>query len=231
MENKTAFLLDADETVLDFIRSSKESFLSAMCTAGLSAIEGEYALFKRINDGLWREYERGEVSKARLVVERFARLFEQTGVSADPASVNRIYFTTLSRTGYLLPGADEFLTALSACGKVFLVTNGTPAAQYGRLDALGIRGRFDGIFVSDEIGYAKPDRRFYEYVFSRTGLCAEDCLVIGDSLSSDIRGANNAGIESIWYAPNGGKPEGAVPDHIARSYTDILSVVKDRIKR
>ena len=187
-----------------------------MRTAGLSAIEGEYALFKRINDGLWREYERGEVSKARLVVERFARLFGQTGVSADPASVNRIYFTTLSRTGYLLPGADEFLTALSACG---------------RLDALGIRGRFDGIFVSDEIGYAKPDRRFYEYVFSHTGLCAEDCLVIGDSLSSDIRGANNAGIESIWYAPNGGKPEGAVPDHIARSYTDILSVVKDRIKR
>ena len=109
-------------------------------------------------------------------------------------------------------------------GRVFLITNGTPAAQYGRLDALGIRSLFDGIFVSDEIGFAKPDPRFFGYVLSAAGAAREDCIVIGDSLTSDIAGANAAGIYSVWYAPQG-EPCGAAPDAVARSYAEVLSAV------
>ena len=158
------FLLDADETVLDFVRSSQESLRHTMGALSLP-YDGEiYRLYKQINDGVWAEYERGEITKARLHILRFSRFFERLGVTADAERANAVYFEKLCRTGFLLPGADAFLRELRARGRVFLITNGTPAAQYGRLDSLGIRGQFDGIFISDEIGFAKPDPRFFELV-------------------------------------------------------------------
>ena len=221
---KTDILLDADETILDFVRSSKESLSAAMREAGLPYAETDFSVYKRINDAIWREYERGEITKARLSVGRFARFFAEKGIDGDPALLNALYFSKLCRTGYLLDGAAEFLARLKERGRVFLITNGTPAAQYGRLDALGIRSLFDGIFVSDEIGFAKPDPRFFGYVLSAAGAAREDCIVIGDSLTSDIAGANAAGIYSVWYAPQG-EPCGAAPDAVARSYAEVLSAV------
>lgn len=221
---KNNILLDADQTILDFVRSSKESLAAAMREAKLPYAEADFAVYKRINDTIWREYERGEITKARLSVGRFARFFAEKGIDGDPALLNALYFSKLCRTGYLLDGAAEFLARLKERGRVFLITNGTPAAQYGRLDALGIRSLFDGIFVSDEIGFAKPDPRFFGYVLSAAGAAREDCIVIGDSLTSDIAGANAAGIYSVWYAPQG-EPCGAAPDAVARSYAEVLSAV------
>lgn len=219
------YLLDADETILDFLRSSRESFAQAMAWAGMERLASDYEKFRAVNDALWKAYERGEVTKSRLVVERFARFFAAEGVEADAAAVNGRYFGTLCATGYLLPGAAEFLRELRARGKVYLITNGTPAAQYGRLDALGIRGDFDGIFVSDEIGFAKPDVRFFEYVFAHAPARREDCIVIGDSLSSDIAGARGAGVPSILYAPRG-VPDGAeAADYVTHSYRQIIEIL------
>lgn len=219
------FLLDADETILDFVRSSRESLRAAMREAGLPYAEEDFSVYKDINDGVWREYERGALTKPRLVVERFARFFSAKGIEADPAAVNALYFARLCRTGYLFDGAEAFLHALQERGKVFLITNGTPAAQYGRLRAVGLLNAFDGIFVSDEIGFAKPDARFFSFVLGSTNLAPEECIVIGDSLSSDIAGANASGILSVWYAPRGGEPRGARPDAVARSYAEVLSAV------
>lgn len=220
------FLLDADETILDFVRSSRESFFSAMRELGLLFGESEFLQFKAINDGLWREYEQGAVTKPQLMKERFARLFAALGVCADAVQANTLYFTKLCGRGYLLPGAEEFLHSLKECGRIFLITNGTPAAQYGRLRSLGLEHFFDGIFISDEIGFSKPDARFFAYVLDKAGLKSRECVVIGDSLTSDIRGANNAGIQSIWYNPKGKTAEGARPDHVAQSYGEILCLVR-----
>lgn len=220
------FLLDADETILDFVRSSRESFFIAMQKLGLLLGENEFLQFKAINDGLWREYEQGTVTKPQLMKERFARLFAALGVNADAVQANTLYFTTLCGRGYLLPGAEDFLHSLKGCGKIFLITNGTPAAQYGRLRSLGLEHFFDGIFISDEIGFSKPDARFFAYVLDKEGLQRGECAVIGDSLTSDIRGANNAGILSIWYNAKGKIAEGAHPDHTARSYAKILEIVR-----
>lgn len=218
-------LLDADETILDFPRSSEESFRFAMQAAGIPAAGGAFEEFKAINDSLWKEYERGEITKSRLVVERFVRFFARKGIQADAAAVNKLYFDKLCGMGYLLAGAREFLDALKERGKVYLITNGTPPAQYGRLDSLGIRSMFDGIFVSDEIGAAKPSRAFFDHVLASVGCRPEECIVIGDSLSSDIAGAVGAGIPCIWYAPSGAGASGMKPDHIARSYAEVLHFV------
>ncbi len=222
---RTDYLLDADETILDFPRSSRESFAWAMERAGLSALAPAFEKFRAVNDALWKEYEKGTMPKARLVVERFSRFFAGEGVQADAAAVNALYFGKLCSTGYLLPGAEGFLRALRARGKVYLITNGTPAAQYGRIDSLGIRGLFDGIFVSDEIGFAKPSVRFFEYVFAHAPTARERCVVIGDSLSSDIAGAKNAGVPSILYAPHG-TPKGAeAANYVTHSYMQILEIL------
>lgn len=222
---KKNFLLDADETVLDFVRTSRESLRRAMRELGLPFSEEDYALYKRINDGLWREYERGGISKPVLMRERFALYFSALGLQGDAEAANRVYFENVCRTGYLLEGAEDFLHALKGRGRVFLITNGTAAAQYGRLDALGIRGLFDGIYVSDEVGYAKPDPRFFAAVLRGAGLKREECVVIGDSPTSDIKGANNAGIPCIWYDVQGRRAEGAVPDRTAHSYREILDII------
>ena len=219
------YLLDADETVLDFVRSSRESLLYAMRELGLPCKEGDFALYKSVNDGVWREYEQGKLTKKQLMRLRFVRFLELLGLRADAETLNAVYFEKLSHTGYLLDGAAEFLRELKKRGKIFLITNGTPAAQYGRLESLGLRGIFDGIFVSDEVGYATPDRRFFEYVLENAGIAREDCAVIGDSLTSDVAGAANAGIVSVWYDPQGKPAAGIKPDYTAQSYAELLAVL------
>lgn len=218
------FLLDADETILDFVRSSKESLAAAMREIGVPYDDSMYDEYKRINDGVWREYEQGKLTKPALMRERFTRFFAHLGISADEEAANGSYFAHICRTGYLLDGAMDFLDALKARGRIFLVTNGTPAAQYGRLASLGLENFFDGIYISDEIGYKKPDRRFFDLLIEREGLNRENCLVIGDSLTSDIAGANNAGLLCVWYDPSGKAAEGAKPDFIAKSYDEILRI-------
>ncbi len=221
------FLLDADETVLDFIRSSRESLRFMMQALSLPYREEDFALYKRINDGVWREYEQGAVTKKRLHTLRFERFFAQRGICADAERANEVYFTKLCGTGYLLPGAEAFLRELRRRGSVLLITNGTPQAQYGRLDALGIRSLFAGIYVSDEIGFAKPDPRFFAHVLASAGVGAGRCLVIGDSLTSDIAGANAAGIPCIWYDPQRKEAAGAVPSAVAYSYEEIVKIVDE----
>ena len=107
-----SFLLDADETILDFVRSSKESLAAAMREIGVPYKESRYDDYKRINDAVWREYEQGKLTKPALMRERFSRFFAQCGIKADPDEANRVYFGYICRTGYLLNGAKEFLDAL-----------------------------------------------------------------------------------------------------------------------
>lgn len=225
------FLLDADETILDFARSSEESLAEAMRSFGLPYRAEDFAVYKKINDGIWKEYEQGKLTKAQLMNMRFVRFFRYLGIRADADAVNARYFAALSSAGYLLEGALPFIEALKMRGKVYLITNGTPAAQYGRLDSLGIRRIFDGIFVSDEIGAAKPSKKFFDYVLSSTGADPQTSLVIGDSLSSDIAGAANAGLHCIWYNPSGASSAGFRPTYEANSYAQILHILDEELRK
>lgn len=220
------FLLDADETVFDFIASSKESLRYALSMFSLPYSDEIYSLFKKHNDAVWREYERGALTKAQLRVKRFECFFAEQGVIADAASVDKIYFDKLCTTGYLLDGADAFLSGLKERGEIYMITNGTTAAQEGRIGASGIGKYLDGVFISDELGVAKPHREFFDQVFSAVRKDKKRCVVIGDSLSSDILGANNAGVDSIWYNPKGQKEESfARPTFTAGGYEDILRII------
>lgn len=222
----TDFLLDADETIFDFVRSSFESFQYAMKTFRFEADRDDFYVFKSINDALWREYEKGQIAKTNLMTERFSRFFSYKNWEIDPKEANKLYFGKLCETGYLLPGADIFLKHLKKCGRIHLITNGTAAAQYGRLHSLKLDSFFDGVYISDEVGFAKPDKKFFDAVLRQICVDKKHCVVIGDSLTSDILGAKNAEIVSIWYNPALKNADNIRPDFIACSYRDVLKMIE-----
>ena len=114
-----------------------------------------------------------------------------------------LYVSGIAKTGTPLPGALDMLRALSERYDLYITTNGNPISQPGRLKNSGVTAFMKGCFISDEIGAAKPDKKYFDYVLARIpGASTENCLVIGDSLSADIKGAQNAGLDSLWYNPN-----------------------------
>lgn len=223
----TQFLLDADETIFDFIQASKSSLQFSLEHYSIPYSPEIYVLFKKFNDGVWREYERGEIDKAQLRVRRFERFFSALGVCADAKAVDGLYFKTLCNAGVLLEGAEEFLNALSVRGKIHLLTNGTTAAQKGRIAASGINSYLSNVFISDELGIAKPRKEFFDIVLQTIACDKSKCIMIGDSLSSDILGANNAGIDCIWFNPShSSQGHGdACPDYVAYSYAEVLNII------
>ena len=228
MSRYDTVLLDADMTIFDFERSEKESLSRVLRRYGLeptAEVEGTYL---KINHALWEAFARGEVDQDFLVVERFAALARVYGADWDAAQVNRDYLNGLGEEAHLLPGAMEFCLALRDMGlRLAIATNGMPTAQRGRYTRTGMDKVIPDIFISMELGVQKPMPAYFDKVCDALEITDRSRVVmVGDSLSSDIRGGNNAGIDTIWYNPDG-KPltGGAVPTHTAASYEEILRIL------
>ena len=134
---------------------------------------------------------------------------------------------TWARGDALLPGALELVRDLSAQYELYIVTNGNAATQKTRLERSGLMDYVNSYFVSEDAGAAKPDVRYFDYVFSRIpGFGKEEALLIGDSLTSDMQGAKNVGIDSLWYCPQGGEaPEGLAITYRAGSFEEMQELL------
>lgn len=217
-------LLDADMTLFDFDAAEKKALRAVFGAFGLEFSERAAELYHEINRELWGRFERGEIPKNTIGETRFGKLAERLNVRADGNALNARYMEELVRGDDLLPGAREFLEQLRGKFRLFLVTNGTSRVQRARLASSGIGVFFEDVFVSEDAGSQKPQKEYFDYVFARIGENKRaKSVVVGDSLASDILGANNAGIDGVWYAPHGGNAEGARPAFVARSFSEILS--------
>lgn len=205
MERKKyeALLLDMDGTFLDFEASQKQAFTKAMGRYGYPAGEEEYAAYCRINHGLWEAFERGEIDKPTLLSTRFVRLFGALGIDGDGAAFEKEYQSLLGMGHDLVEGAFEVLEALSDRYLLYVVTNGVESTQRNRLRLSGIERFMTGIFISETVGYQKPQKEFFDYCFSCIKRDRSRMIIIGDSLTSDIRGGVNAGIDTCWFNPSG----------------------------
>lgn len=193
-------LFDADNTLFDFEAANHNAFAKVCDYCGLTYSEELYEFYESINRPLWHQLDRGEVTKDFLVVERFRRFLAQKGIDRDPAECNRIQLTGLGSSTALLPHAQEVIETLSRTHQIYIVTNAVASVQRARLAGSTLAPYITAAFISEEAGAAKPNRAYFDYVFSRIdGITAENCLVIGDGLSSDIQGANNAGLPCCWY--------------------------------
>ena len=198
---KSIILIDADDTLFDFHRSEKEALFNTLRHFGMEPSDEKHESYMRINDENWKALERGEFTKDEIVVRRFAMYLDKCEkIAVDPLEMHLFYHDELSKLGYLYPTAEPFLKEMKRRGKrVFLITNGLIKVQNGRLDDSGLRKYLDGVFISDAVGYEKPDLRYFEYVASRIeNFERSEAVVIGDSLTSDMRGAVNFGLDRIW---------------------------------
>lgn len=197
-------LIDADGTLFDFDRAEAESLRRMLAQFGLPYDEIWVSTYHKINDGLWKALERGEVTKTALRQLRFRNLLETFGYTADVPAMADCYTDNLSCCSFLLPGVPEACARLSEKYRLYIVTNGIKEVQTRRFASSLLVSYIRKCYISDEIGFEKPDKRFFDYVMADIpGFSPEKALVIGDSLTSDMLGANRAGLDCCWYNPTG----------------------------
>ena len=200
-------LFDADDTLFDFPRASARAF-SFMCGRhGIPDTPEVRQLYHQINEVLWAAFDRGKVTKEFVILERYVRFLRVLGSAEDPARCNEDYLSALGEGVYPLPHAEEVCQTLAERGhRLYIVTNAVASVQRSRLQGSVFSRYITDAFISEDAGASKPSAAYYDYIRRcLPDLTAENCLVIGDSLATDIRGANNAGLPCCWFNP-GGKP-------------------------
>ena len=199
-------LFDADNTLFDFDTAERMAFLSLSDVCPDAFDEVTYPVYHVINDGLWKALERKEITREKLRSERFRKYLEAVGAPSDDitvALVTKTYPERLSRRSDLINGATELLECLSGQYEIYLITNGITSVQLGRLGNSPIKKYVKDIFISEQIGFEKPDSRYFDHVIRVIGAGSKDeCLVIGDSLTSDIDGAIGYGIDCAYFDRN-----------------------------
>ena len=200
---KKFLLFDVDRTLLDFDRSEAEAIKNTLRHFSLPISDEICERYPAINESLWEEFEKGTIAKATILYRRFDILFSEFGITFDSKMFDTYYRTDLSKHAFLIDGAKELLLSLKEKGyQIHYVTNGTAGVQYPRLKNSGLDSLADGIFLSEEIGYQKPEKAFFDAVFSKIpDLTLEEAIIIGDSLSSDMKGGINVGLDTMWYNP------------------------------
>lgn len=221
--------LDLDDTILDFKKAEAIAVRKAIREAGVEPTDAICARYSQINKMHWEMLERGEITREEVLVNRFGMLFEELGIPVDKTAVARNYERLLGIGHYYLPGAEETVKqVLFGKYRLFLASNGTASVQKGRLTSADLYPYFEQAFVSQEIGFNKPAKAYFDACFARIpGFDKEKCLMVGDSLSSDILGGINAGIKTCWVNPAGkAAPEHIKPDYEIKSLAELPALLE-----
>jgi 2-haloacid dehalogenase len=218
---------DADGTLFDYNRAEAAALRNTFHSLTLPFEDSYLEVYRKINHGLWQALERQEITQAILRYRRFELLMEAIQVSGSPQQMSSTYVEQLSICSELMEGAYEVLQALNEKSRIAIVTNGLQAVQRGRLENSTIKNFISELIISEEIGAAKPGRAFFETAFARCGDPSKsDVLIIGDSLTSDIQGGVDYGIDTCWYNPVGeAHPEGIEITYEIRHLRELLDVV------
>lgn len=204
MKKYTTILWDLDQTLLDFNRSMDYAFRKVFARFELPVDDEIVARYAEINQGFWNRLELGEVTKEQVTVGRFRTLFQELQIDhVKPEEINVVYQKELGSVYFYLEGAKELVTLLRQKGyRQYIVTNGVNSTQENKVRLSGLDRIMDGVFVSEVMGYPKPMKAFFDACFAALPETRrEECILVGDSLTSDMRGANNAGIAACWYNP------------------------------
>ncbi len=217
-------LFDADQTIWDFNATEKIGLETVFSSFFIPMSKEMIDAYMAGNLLCWRDYEDGRLTLDELEVKRWRLFFERIGKEDGNAEGAAFLFKeALAHNGILLPGAEEFLTSISERPKS-LVTNGIASIQRQRLKDTGCGRHFENIFISSEIGYHKPQKELFAYVLKSLGKNAGECVMIGDSIHSDIEGAAGAGIESIYLNFEGRKAEEATWS--VSSYDELRALIE-----
>ena len=216
-------LFDLDDTLFDFHKAEKIALTKTLVHFGIDPTEETLALYSTINAAHWKRLELGEISREEVKVGRYRELFKTIGVECDPVKATAYYESMLAIGHYFMPGAPELLEVLYGKYRLYIVSNGTAKVQEGRIGSSGIAKYMDGIFISQILGANKPDKQFFDICFADIpDFSLSETVIIGDSLSSDIKGGINAGITTVWFNPKGIENDNDIkPDYTIKELSEV----------
>ena len=227
--NYNVILIDLDETILDFRFTEKNAHKLTTLEFNIPYRESDYALYHEINDALWKDLELGKITRNELTKVRFERYLSKIGSSVNPVDFNEGYITNLSKGKKLLDGALETLKTLHDRGaKIYIITNGLKRVQDGRLSGQEFMNYVSGVAISECLGNSKPSLEFFNQAEKLFNIKFDkNTVVVGDSLTSDIKGANNKGLDSIWINTfNKVAPENVTPTYTVSKIEEVLDIIK-----
>lgn len=216
MKKYRTILWDLDQTLLDFTKSQSYALRYTFDKLSLEITDQIIDRYADINDSYWKRYERGEITKDEVLIGRFITLFEELHITHIKAEeIHEIYQETLGSIFYFLEDADRLVAILKEKGfRQYIVTNGVNKTQERKVKLSGLDLLVDGVFVSELIGHPKPHKEFFDACFTYLAkqdtesgrgetdrIKKENCILVGDSLTSDMTGGMNAGIDTCWYNP------------------------------
>ncbi|MBQ2274799.1 MAG: YjjG family noncanonical pyrimidine nucleotidase [Clostridia bacterium] len=210
----TTLLFDNDDTLMDFLDAERQGIERTFKENGIPYTEELLKSYSAINLSLWKLFEKGEIAKEKIYTERFRLFSEKHGIPLDENKIAKEYFSNLQYGHKCIDGAYELISNLYKDYDIYVITNGESNTQAKRIKDSGLLPFYKGVFVSEKTGYQKPHIEYFNYVFARINEKDKSkILVIGDSLSSDIKGGINAGLDTCWY-----NPKGAVSGDIQPTY-------------
>jgi YjjG family noncanonical pyrimidine nucleotidase len=225
--NYKLILFDADGTLFDFTRAEREAFEKTLRQFGihenLSFLHKEY---EKINLKIWKEFEEKIITSTKLRLERFRRFFTQEKLSLDPVEISPVYLKYLSQGTHLLNGAEEIVEYFYGKCEIALATNGLSDVQYPRIQNSRLAKYFKHIFISEDIGFPKPDRKYFEHIFQKLPF-RDSSIIVGDNLYSDIKGGSDFSIDTCWFNPNKRTNESSiVPTSKISDLVELKRIIK-----
>ncbi len=229
MSKYTTVLFDADDTLFDFKRAEHDAVLDCLSFAGLPTDESVIQTYSAINDSYWKMLERREITKPELFIARWESLLAHYGFDFDAQTVADLYPVKLAEKSYAIQGAEEVCRVLYESGrlKLYIVTNGFARVQHGRFDHSPLRMYFEDMFISEEMGADKPSLAYFDAVAKRVpDFDLQKTLIVGDSLTSDIKGGIAAGLDTCWFNPKGKPiPDGMPITYVISDLSALLSLL------
>ena len=206
-------LCDADNTIFDFTKAEENAFAIACAHAGIDGAERLLPVYADINSAMWKLLELGGITQSVLRVRRFELFLTAIGrTDIDARDMGDTFADALGQQSVPLPGAVEAVARWSRVLPVVIVTNGISKVQHGRMEGSEVRRFISGMVISEEVGAAKPDPRMLELAMEKAGVTdRRRALMLGDSLSSDIAAAANAGVDACWFNPRGARNAKGLP--------------------
>lgn len=220
--------LDLDDTILDFHKAERIALSKTIQRFGIEPTEEILARYHVINKWHWEQLELGKLTREQVLLKRFETLLSEQGIQADPVQVQASYEKNLSIGHYFMPGAEEAVEELSKKYRLFLASNGTASVQKGRMTSANLYRFFEQVYVSQEIGHNKPSKAYFDACFARIpDFDPARAMIVGDSLTSDIRGGINAGIKTCWVNPahDPGRPD-IRPDYEIEALSQLSALLE-----
>lgn len=231
MNRYHTLLFDLDDTLLDFGRAEQTALRKVLSHFGIEATPELFQRYSKINRVHWEMLERNELSKNEVLSYRHERFFKSLGKEVDGATIDQLYRNAVAEHGHhLFDGALEIVEELSWTYRLFIITNGVKETQQKRLHCSGLGPYFSEVFISEDVGYQKPMKAFFDHVGARIeDFDSSRALIIGDSLTSDIKGGHNSNIDTCWYNPLGrSNPFSFSPHYEIKQLNEIHQILTNR---